>query len=35
MFVQQTERGDEMFTAMANRHAQHAIDLDALAFLTV
>jgi hypothetical protein len=25
--VQQTERGDEMFTAMARRHARHAIDL--------
>ena len=35
MFVQQTDRGDEMFTAMANRHAQHAIDLEALTFLTV
>jgi len=25
--VQQTERGDAMFTAMARRHARHAIDL--------
>jgi hypothetical protein len=25
--VQQTERGDEMFTAMARRHARHALDL--------
>lgn len=33
MVVQQTARGDEMFTAMANRHAQHAIDLDALALV--
>ena len=33
MVVQQTERGDEMFAAMANRHAQHAIDLDALSLL--
>lgn len=31
MIVKQTERGDEMFLAMANRHAQHATDLDALA----
>ena len=29
MLVVQTERGDEMFTAMARRHARHAIDLDA------
>lgn len=28
MVVGQTERGDEMFMAMANRHARHAIDLD-------
>jgi Phosphotransferase enzyme family len=34
MFVQQTARGDEMFTAMANRHARHALDLDALALLS-
>jgi hypothetical protein len=27
--VQQTERGDEMFTTMARRHARHAIDLGA------
>ncbi len=33
MVVEQTERGDEMFAAMANRHAQHALDLDALALL--
>ena len=31
MIVKQTDRGDEMFLAMANRHAQHAADLDALA----
>jgi hypothetical protein len=30
MFVQQTERGDEMFAALANRHARHALDLDSL-----
>jgi hypothetical protein len=30
MVVRQTARGDEMFAAMASRHAQHAIDLDAL-----
>lgn len=29
MLVQQTERGDEMFTAMAQRHSRHALDLDA------
>jgi hypothetical protein len=27
MLVEQTERGDEMFMAMANRHGQHALDL--------
>lgn len=30
MFVQQTERGDQMFATMADRHARHAIDLDSL-----
>jgi hypothetical protein len=30
MVVQQTSRGDEMFAAMASRHARHALDLDAL-----
>ncbi len=29
MLVQQTERGDEMFTAMARRHSRHALDLNA------
>jgi hypothetical protein len=33
MVVQRTERGDEMFTAMANRHAAHALDLDSLDLL--
>ncbi len=33
MIVQQTERGDEMFTAMARRHARHALDLGAGEFL--
>lgn len=33
VMVQQTERGDEMFTAMARRHARHAIDLGAEEFL--
>jgi hypothetical protein len=28
MLVEQTERGDEMFMAMAHRHARHALDLD-------
>jgi hypothetical protein len=31
--VQQTERGDEMFTAMARRHARHALDLRSEEFL--
>jgi fructosamine-3-kinase len=31
--VQQTERGDAMFAAMARRHARHALDLDALALI--
>ena len=30
MLVERTERGDRMFMAMASRHAQHALDLDAL-----
>lgn len=34
MIVGQTERGDDMFMAMATRHAQQAIDLDAHTFLT-
>jgi hypothetical protein len=29
MIVQQTERGDDMFIAMASRHGRHALDLDA------
>jgi hypothetical protein len=33
MVVQRTDRGDEMFTVMADRHASHAADLDALATL--
>jgi hypothetical protein len=33
MIVGQTERGDEMFVAMARRHARHALDLDAGALL--
>lgn len=33
MLVQRTERGDAMFAAMAQRHAQHAIDLQAAALL--
>lgn len=31
--VEQTERGDEMFTAMAKRHARHAIELGSEEFL--
>lgn len=33
MIVKQTERGDEMFMTMANRHAEHVIDLDAFSAL--
>ncbi|SDF39651.1 Phosphotransferase enzyme family protein [Blastococcus fimeti] len=29
MSVKRTDRGDEMFLAMADRHARHALDLDA------
>ena len=28
MLVERTERGDQMFMAMAHRHARHALDLD-------
>ena len=31
--VEQTERGDAMFTAMAKRHARHALDLGSEEFL--
>jgi len=34
MLVERTDRGDEMFLAMAHRHARHALDLDAPALLT-
>ena len=34
MLVQQTERGDEMFMAMANRHGQQILQLDATSFLS-
>ena len=33
MLVQQTERGDEMFSVMANRHSRHALELNASEFL--
>lgn len=33
MLVERTERGDQMFTAMAKRHARHALDLGADEFL--
>lgn len=33
MIVVQTERGDDMFMAMASRHAQQALELDSLEFL--
>jgi len=32
--VERTERGDQLFLAMATRHAHHAIDLDAAALIT-
>ncbi|TNF89694.1 MAG: hypothetical protein EP301_02560 [Gammaproteobacteria bacterium] len=34
MIVQQTERGDDMFTVMARRHSRHALDLGAEEFLS-
>ena len=34
MIVQRTERGDRMFTTMAQRHARHALDLRAGEFLS-
>ena len=33
MLVARTDRGDEMFLAMASRHARHVLDLDALELL--
>jgi hypothetical protein len=33
MLVQQTQRGDDMFTVMARRHARHALDVGAREFL--
>lgn len=33
MLVEQTDRGDDMFMAMANRHGRHALDLDAESLL--
>jgi len=33
VIVQETARGNEMFTAMARRHARHALDLGAAEFL--
>ena len=33
MLVKRTERGDEMFLTSTRRHAQHALDLDALELL--
>jgi hypothetical protein len=35
MLVEQTARGDQMFMAMASRHARHALDLDAQDTLAV
>ncbi len=34
MIVQRTERGDLMFLTTATRHAQHALDVDALSLLS-
>jgi Phosphotransferase enzyme family len=34
MLVERTERGDDMFMVMAERHARHATDLDALGVLS-
>ena len=34
MLVERTDRGDEMFLTMAERHAIHILDLDALELLT-
>ena len=34
MIVEQTDRGDDMFMAMATRHAAHAVDLEAEALLS-
>ena len=33
MIVGRTDRGDEMFVVMANRHASQVVDLDAVEFL--
>jgi len=33
VMVERTDRGDEMFTAMARRHARHALDLGTEEFL--
>jgi len=33
MLVQETERGNQMFTVMAQRHSRHALDLGAAEFL--
>jgi hypothetical protein len=30
VMAEQTERGDDMLSLMASRHARHAIDLEAL-----
>jgi len=35
MVVQRTERGDLMFLTSTTRHAQHALDADALVLLDV
>ncbi len=35
MLVAQTDRGDQMFLTMAERHARHALDLDAIEVIVV
>lgn len=32
--VQRTDRGDQMFTAMATRHIQHALDSETLSLIS-
>ena len=33
MLVERTDRGDQMFLTMADRHSRHALDLDATSVL--
>jgi hypothetical protein len=34
MLVARTDRGDQMFLTMADRHARHALDLDAMGVIS-